>query len=147
MNDIIYNFYPLYDWTITDVWAYNAKFNKDYKLYDLFYKASVNLNRMRIDETFGNAAKAGLSLFKVIEPQTWSKVVNRVSEANFGNIYHGNKIMNSAYTLPKNHTWKSFTKFLLKTLPVETQQITINTNSLNLSSIGIQSDALYRMRM
>jgi len=121
MNDITYNFYPLYDWTVADVWTYNAKFNKDYnKLYDLFYKAGVNFNRMRLDEPFGNAAKAGLSLFKIIEPQTWSKVVNRVSGANFGNIYNGNKIMNSAYILPKNHTWKSFTKFLLKTLPVET---------------------------
>jgi predicted phosphoadenosine phosphosulfate sulfurtransferase len=63
---------------VADVWTYNAKFNKDYnKLYDLFYKAGVNFNRMRLDEPFGNAAKAGLSLFKVIEPQTWSKVVNK----------------------------------------------------------------------
>jgi predicted phosphoadenosine phosphosulfate sulfurtransferase len=106
---------------VADVWTYNAKFNKDYnKLYDLFYKAGVNFNRMRLDEPFGNAAKAGLSLFKVIEPQTWSKVVNRVSGANFGNIYNRNKIMSSSYTLPKNHTWKSFTKFLLNTLPVKT---------------------------
>jgi predicted phosphoadenosine phosphosulfate sulfurtransferase len=121
MNDRTYNFCPIYDWTVSDVWTYNAKFNKDYnKLYDLFYKAGVNINKMRLDEPFGNSAKAGLSLFKVIEPQTWSKVVNRVSGANFGNIYNGNKIMNSAYTLPKNHTWKSFTKFLLKTLPAET---------------------------
>jgi predicted phosphoadenosine phosphosulfate sulfurtransferase len=121
VNDTTYNFCPIYDWTVSDVWTYNAKFNKDYnKLYDLFYKAGVSVNKMRLDEPFGNAAKAGLSLFKVVEPQTWNKVVNRVSGANFGNIYNGNKIMSSAYTLPKNHTWKSFTKFLLKTLPAET---------------------------
>ena len=75
---------------------------------------------MRVDEPFGNEAKAGLSLFRVIEPETWARVVNRVSGANFGNIYSGKKIMTAAYTLPKGHTWKSFCKFLLTTLPEET---------------------------
>lgn len=118
----VYNFYPIYDWQVQDIWTYNGKFHKDYnKLYDLFYKAGVPISKMRVDEPFGNESKAGLSLFKVIEPYTWSKVVNRVSGANFGNIYHGTKIMKSNYTLPKNHTWKSFTKFLLSTLPGPTR--------------------------
>jgi len=115
-----YNFYPIYDWTTEDIWIYNAKLNKDYnKLYDLFYKAGISIHKMRVDEPFGNEAKAGLNMFKIIEPATWGKVVNRVSGANFGNIYTGNKIMTSRYKLPKNHTWKSFTKFLLSTLPEE----------------------------
>lgn len=118
-----YNFYPIYDWSVEDIWTYNGKFDKDYnKLYDLFYKAGVSIHKMRVDEPFGNEAKAGLSLFRVIEPKTWAKVVNRVSGANFGNIYSGNKIMNANYKLPKNHTWKSFTKFLLTTLPPETAE-------------------------
>lgn len=116
-----WNFYPLYDWTVEDIWTYNGKFHKDYnKLYDLFYKAGVSIHKMRVDEPYGNEEKAGLSMFKVIEPETWAKVVNRVSGANFGNIYDGKKIMNAHYKLPKNHTWKSFTKFLLATLPPET---------------------------
>lgn len=116
-----FNFYPIYDWRVEDIWRYNGKFNKDYnKIYDLFYKAGVSIHKMRVDEPFGNEAKAGLSLFKIIEPKTWGKVVNRVSGANFGNIYDGKKIMTADYTLPKNHTWKSFTKFLLSTLPTET---------------------------
>ena len=116
----VYNFYPIYDWSVEDIWTYNGKFQKDYnKLYDLFYKAGVSIHKMRVDEPFGNEAKAGLSMFRVIEPDTWAKVVNRVSGANFGNIYSGNKIMNAHYKLPKNHTWKSFTFFLLDTLPPE----------------------------
>ena len=75
---------------------------------------------MRVDEPFGNEAKAGLNMFRVIEPQTWQKVVNRVSGANFGCIYQGNKIMSAKHQLPKNHTWESYTKFLLNTLPKET---------------------------
>ena len=116
----VYNFYPIYDWSVEDIWTYNGKFQKDYnKLYDLFYKAGVSIHKMRVDEPFGNEAKAGLSMFRVIEPDTWAKVVNRVSGANFGNIYSGNKIMTAHYKLPKNHTWKSFTFFLLDTLPPE----------------------------
>ncbi len=114
----IFNFYPIYDWDVKDIWIYNSKYKKLYnRIYDLFYKAGISIHKMRIDEPFGNEAKAGLNLFRVIEPETWKKVVNRVSGANFGNIYSGNKIMNSRYDLPKNHSWKSFTKFLLKTLP------------------------------
>lgn len=120
VNKNVYNFYPIYDWSVEDIWTYNGKFQKDYnKLYDLFYKAGVSIHKMRVDEPFGNEAKAGLSMFRVIEPDTWAKVVNRVSGANFGNIYSGNKIMNAHYKLPKNHTWKSFTFFLLDTLPPE----------------------------
>ena len=37
---------------------------------------------MRVDEPFGNEAKAGLNLFKVIAPDLWVRVVNRVSGAN-----------------------------------------------------------------
>lgn len=115
-----YNFYPIYDWTVEDIWIYNGKFKKDYNhLYDLFYKAGVPLSKMRVDEPFGDTAKGGLALFRVIEPKTWGKVCNRVSGANFGNIYAKSKINKSNYTLPEGHTWKSFTEFLLSTLPSE----------------------------
>ena len=117
----VYSFYPIYDWAAEDDWIYYGKFNKPYNtLYDLFYRAGLSLAQMRVDEPFGNEAKAGLNLFRVIEPETWARVVNRVSGANFGNIYSGKKIMSAAYTLPKGHTWKSFCKFLLQTLPEET---------------------------
>lgn len=118
-----YNFYPIYDWTVEDIWVYNSKFQKDYNhLYDLFYKAGVPLSKMRVDEPFGDTAKGGLALFRVIEPDTWGKVCNRVSGANFGNIYSKSKINKSNYTLPEGHTWKSFTEFLLSTLPEELAQ-------------------------
>jgi predicted phosphoadenosine phosphosulfate sulfurtransferase len=124
IDDNTWNFYPIYDWTVPDIWTYYGKFKKDYnRLYDLFYKAGVSIYKMRVDEPFGNEAKAGLNLFRVIEPETWRKVVNRVSGANFGNIYHGSKMMSSRFKLPKNHTWKSFTRFLLRTLPQSTRKV------------------------
>lgn len=118
-----YNFYPIFDWKVTDIWTYNGKYKKDYnKLYDLFYKANIPLSKMRVDEPFGNESKAGLNLFRILEPSLWDKAVMRVSGANFGNIYHGKKIMNIHYTLPNKHNWKTFCKFLLNTLPENTKK-------------------------
>lgn len=115
-----YNFYPIYDWNVEDIWIYNGKFNKDYnKLYDLFYKAGISIHKMRVDEPFGDTCKAGLNMFKILEPDTWARVANRVSGANMGALYNHSKLMNTNYTLPKGHTWKSFTEFLLDTLPKE----------------------------
>ena len=117
----IYNAYPIYDWRTEDIWTANGKFGWDYnRLYDLFYKAGLSLSKMRICQPYGDDQRIGLDLFRVIEPETWARVVNRVSGANFGNIYAGNKILGYRNVkLPKGHTWESYTKLLLATLPPE----------------------------
>jgi predicted phosphoadenosine phosphosulfate sulfurtransferase len=120
-DEKLYNCYPIYDWTTKDIWIGNYKFNWDYNvLYDLFYKAGLTLDKMRICQPYGDDQRIGLNLFRVIEPQTWAKVVNRVSGANFGNIYCGNRILGyRKVKLPEGHTWESYTNLLLETLPKE----------------------------
>lgn len=67
--------------------------------------------------------KAGLNLFKILEPETWHKLIDRVSGANFGNIYCNTKATGAReIKLPAGHTWKSYCKFLLKTLPEQTRK-------------------------
>ena len=118
VNENVYNFYPIYDYTTEDIWTYYGKTGNEYnKFYDLMYKAGVSIHSMRIDEPFGDTAKAGLNMFKIIEPKTWVKIVGRVAGANFGNIYANSTINTANYKLPKGHTWESFTYFLLDTLP------------------------------
>ena len=121
IDDNLYNFYPIYDWTTQDIWIGNARNRWEYnKLYDLFYQAGISIHNQRICQPFGDDQKIGLNLFRIIEPETWCKVVNRVSGANFGNIYCGCKINGyRKVELPKGHTWKSYTKLLLETLPFE----------------------------
>lgn len=122
ISDNVYNVYPIYDWQVEDIWTYYGKFNKKYNhIYNLMHQAGLSLNQMRIDEPFGNESKVGLNLFKVIEPQTWHKVVGRVSGANIDNIYN-KKMKKEFMKLPKGHTWETFTKFLLTTLPKETRE-------------------------
>jgi len=110
---------PLYDWTAEDVWVANGRFDFDYNgLYDLYYKAGLTIDQMRVASPFNEWAMESLNLYRVIEPETWARLVGRVQGANFGAIYGGTKAMGyKSVTLPEGHTWKSYTEFLLSTLP------------------------------
>ena len=123
LDENVVNVYPIYDWGVEDVWIANGKNEWNYnKLYDMFYKAGVSLANMRICQPYGDDQRIGLNLFRIIEPETWARVVNRVSGANFGNIYCGTKAIGYRNVqLPKGHTWKSYTKLLLASLPPETR--------------------------
>lgn len=118
-GEFVYNCYPIYDWRTEDVWTANAKFEWDYnKLYDVFYKAGVPVHSMRVASPFMSESKSSLGLYRVIDPHTWAKLCARVQGANFIATY-GKQLGYRSFKLPPGHTWKSFTKFLLDTLPEE----------------------------
>lgn len=118
-TEYVYNCYPIYDWKTKDIWTYNAKFEKDYnKLYDIFQKAGIPISKMRVASPFMSESKSSLGLYRVIDPHVWAKLCARVQGANFIATY-GKQLNYNSFTLPKGHTWKSFTKFLLATLPKE----------------------------
>lgn len=121
-NDI-YNAYPIYDWRTTDVWTANGKFKWDYNpLYDLYYKAGVNLERQRVASPFISEAIESLALYKAIDPDTWGKMIGRVNGVNFSAIYGStHATARQKIKLPEGYTWKSFMYFLLSTLPEETR--------------------------
>lgn len=110
---------PIYDWSNSDVWHANYIFNYDYnKIYDLYYKAGLKIDQMRVASPFNDQAKESLNLYRIIDTEVWAKLVGRVRGANFGAIYGKTKAMGyRKLTLPEGHTWKSYTKFLLDTLP------------------------------
>lgn len=114
-----YNCYPIYDWRTEDIWTANAKFGWDYnKLYDVFYMAGVPIAKMRVASPFMSESKSSLNLYRVIDPHTWATLCARVQGANFVATY-GKQLGYRTFKLPPGHTWKSFTKFLLSTLPGE----------------------------
>lgn len=117
----IYNCYPIYDWRTEDIWIANGRFGWDYnKIYDIMQLAGVPISKMRLCQPYGDDQRQGLYLFKILEPETWAKVVNRVEGANFGNRYSENDrttLGNYKVNLPDGHTYKSYAKFLLKTMP------------------------------
>jgi predicted phosphoadenosine phosphosulfate sulfurtransferase len=118
----VYNVYPIYDWRTRDIWIANAKFEWDYnKLYDTFYMAGVPVEKMRVASPFMSESKSSLNLYRVIDGHTWARLCARVAGANFIATY-GKQINYNSFKLPPGHTWKSFVKFLLATLPKESSE-------------------------
>lgn len=118
----VYNCYPIYDWRTRDIWVGNAKFGWDYnKLYDIFYKAGVPVGSMRVASPFMSESKSSLNLYRIIDAQVWARLCSRVSGANFMATY-GKQLNYRNVKLPAGYTWKTFTKFLLSTLPKEVSQ-------------------------
>lgn len=118
----VYNVYPIYDWKTRDIWIANARFAWDYnKLYDTFYMAGVPVEKMRVASPFMSESKSSLNLYRVIDGHTWARLCARVQGANFIATY-GKQLSYRSFTLPEGHTWKSFVKFLLDTLPGESSE-------------------------
>lgn len=125
--DDVYNVYPVYDWKSADLWVYHAKHkDKPYnELYDYMHRAGVPMGHMRICQPYGDDQRRGLWLFHLIEPETWSKVVARVNGANGGALYiqeWGNINGYRGITKPPGHTWESFAKLLVDSMPPKTRE-------------------------
>lgn len=122
MAQDVYNAYPIFDWTADDIWICNAKCGYDYnKLYDRFWQAGLSVDQMRVASPFNDAGIHSLKLYKVLDPNTWGKMIGRVNGVNFAGLYGGTTAMGwRNITLPTGHTWKSYMEFLLSTLPEET---------------------------
>jgi predicted phosphoadenosine phosphosulfate sulfurtransferase len=119
----VFNFYPIYDWRTEDVWTATARNEWDYNpLYELYYKAGVPIDRQRVASPFLSAAQDTLKLYRVIDPNTWGRMVGRVNGVNFTGIYGGTRAMGwQSITLPEGYTWEKYLYFLLDTLPPETR--------------------------
>jgi predicted phosphoadenosine phosphosulfate sulfurtransferase len=89
------------------------------------HRAGVPLGSMRICQPYGDDQRRGLWLFHIVEPETWTKVVARVNGANGGSLYvqeWGNINGYRGVTKPPGHTWMSFAKLLISSMPVKTQR-------------------------
>lgn len=125
VNDL-WNVYPIYDWKTEDIWIYHGKHNKPYNnLYNRMYQSGMTIHQMRICEPFGDEARKGLWLYQVVEPEMWAKVCLRVAGANTGALYcneKGSVYGNGYITLPNGHTYESFSKYILSTMPRKTAE-------------------------
>ena len=116
-----YNAYPLYDWKTSDVWAANGRFGWDYnRIYDLYHQAGVPIGRQRVASPFISQALSSLAIYKVIDPDTWGRMVSRVNGVNFAGLYGTTSAMGwKSVKSPEGFSWKRYMEFLLGTLPSE----------------------------
>lgn len=126
IDKYVFNVYPIYDWRTEDIWVFHSK-NKHLchnKIYDMMTMAGVKFSNQRLCQPFGDDQKKGLWLYHILESNTWYKLINRVSGVNSGALYIQDKGNINGYhhiTKPENHSWQSFTNYLLKSLPVKMQ--------------------------
>lgn len=122
----VYNCYPIYDWRTRDIWIYHARTGAPYnRVYDLMHKAGVSIHQARICQPYGDDQRKGLYLYHALEPETWGKVVARVTGANSGALYsreHGNINGTIKISRPDGHTWQSFARLLLESLPPKSRE-------------------------
>lgn len=123
----LYNVYPIYDWRTRDIWIYHAKHrDKEWnRLYDMMHLAGLSIHQMRICQPYGDDQRRGLWLYHLIEPQSWYRVVARVNGANSGAMYieeTGNITGYNQISKPPGHSYQSFCKLLLASLPVPTRE-------------------------
>ncbi len=127
VTDTVYNIYPIYDWSVSDIWLYHYKnpqlpYNK---IYDYMHKAGLSPSQMRICQPYGDDQRRGLWLYHILEPSSWYKVVARVNGVNSGALYiqeTGNMTGYNKITKPPHHTWRSFCDLLLESLPQTTRE-------------------------
>lgn len=117
--------YPIYDWQVRDIWIFNTRTKLPYNpLYDLMHRAGVPLRSMRVCEPFGPEQRLGLWLFHIIEPETWEKMCLRVNGAHCGAIYANQSgdyyALRKQIRKPEHHSWRSYTLFLLDSMPRKT---------------------------
>ena len=108
------------------MWTYVARERLPYnRLYDRMHQAGLTIHQQRICQPYGDDQRKGLWLYHVIEPETWGRVVARVNGANQGALYaqeSGNVLGRIKVTRPPGHTWESFARMILDSMPPQTRE-------------------------
>lgn len=114
----VYNFYPIYDWTVEDVWGAVSKFDWSFnKVYEKMYKNGMSVHEQRLCQPFGDDQRNGLNQYKAIESETWNDLLRRVSGVNYGNIYAKTSLLgNFTSEKPDHLNWEEYAVFLLESI-------------------------------
>jgi predicted phosphoadenosine phosphosulfate sulfurtransferase len=111
-----FTFYPIYDWSISDVWKAIHDHGWAYtKLYDYMYQYGVPVQKMRVSNLHHETAVRSLFYCQEIESETWEKVQQRLAGINTAG-----QLRSDFYgpdTLPPMFTsWYEYRDYLLDNL-------------------------------
>lgn len=121
----IFSFYPIYDFRTEDVWCAVSRFNFSYnQVYEMLYKNGIGIHEQRIAQPYGLRQMDSLNQWAILEPDTWEKIVNRVSGANFGALYAKTSLLGRNGTSKPDHmTFEEYTVFLLESLGLYSEDL------------------------
>lgn len=109
-----YTFYPLYDWSYTDVWKAIHDNGWSYcKIYDYMYQYGVPVKDMRVSNVHHETAIKSLYYLQEIEADTWNRLTARLSGINTAGQMK-EKIFQPPKVLPYMFSdWKEYRDYLL----------------------------------
>jgi predicted phosphoadenosine phosphosulfate sulfurtransferase len=82
-----YTFYPVYDWSYTDVWKAIHDNKWPYtKVYDYQYMHGVHIRSMRVSNLHHETALEVLQYLQEVEQETWAKLTRRMSGINTAGV-------------------------------------------------------------
>ena len=116
-------FYPIYDWTVSDVWKYIHDNEVPYcRIYDWKYQYGVHPKDMRVSSLIHTTAMRSLWMLQEVEPETWHKLVKRVpGVAQAAHISQEDAI--SVRELPHMFSdWKDYRDYLVEELIADEAQ-------------------------
>ena len=114
-----FTFYPIYDWSYTDVWkAINDGPWEYCSLYDSMYQYGVPIRNMRVSNLHHETAVRNLFHLQEIESQTWERAVQRIAGINTAG--HLQKDFYRPSKLPfMFQSWSEYRDHLLEKLIVD----------------------------
>ena len=111
-----YNFQPLYDWNLTDVWKAIHDNNWRYnKIYDYQYQYGIPLTDMRVSNIHHETAVSHLWYAQEVEPETWSRLTQRLAGIDMAGKF-GADNYNVTDLPPMFESWVEYRDYLLENL-------------------------------
>ena len=120
-NEVV-RFYPIYDWTVYDVWKFIYDYNLPYnKIYDLMFWDNYSIyQKMRVSNLIHEKSFRCLADLPKYEPETYNALCQRISGIRTAARYATEKLVFDNKQLPRHyHNWKEFRDFLLDNLQHE----------------------------
>ena len=121
----VFKFYPIYDWTVYDIWKYMNDYNVNYnKIYDMMFKSNYTIyGKMRVSNLIHEMSYKCLVDLPKFEPETYNKLCERISGIATASRYAMEKSIFSNKELPKHYkNWIEFRDFLLNNISENSQK-------------------------
>ena len=115
-----YTFYPLYDWSYTDIWkAIHCNGWEYCKIYDEQYRYGMGVQQMRVSNLHHETSFVSLFYLQEIEKHTWEALCRRLP-----GISTLGQLKTDAYACPKAlpsmfKDWRQYRDYLLKYICIQ----------------------------
>lgn len=141
-----WTFYPIFDWSWTDVWKSILDHNWPYnKVYDYQYKYGVSVNDMRVSNVHHETAVKALFWLQEIEPDTYAKLTQRIAGIDMaGKMGAANYFVRKLPYMFRD--WRDYRDFLLEKLVVDDKKHIFVTHFAKQDELyqGLAGDRLYK---